>query len=318
LWPRDGLEEVIEVKGISLEMLSRCRSCPRHCGADRPGGEPGYCGIGSKALVAHTGLHFGEEPPISGSRGSGAIFFAGCNLRCVFCQNYQISQEFRALGLREADAEDLTLAMLRLQDEGAHNLNLVSPSHVVPQIAEALEAARDRGLAIPVVFNSNGYDSIESLGLLEGLVDVYLPDLKYMDDALAKRLSGAEGYSAVALAAVEEMLRQVGRLVTDEEGVAARGLIVRHLVLPGHIDDSVECLRAIAALDPKITVSIMSQYSPRHRAGRHPEINRTLTAAEYEEIVECALDLGLENAFVQDLESPGIYLPDFTRERPFR
>ena len=269
-------------------------------------------------MVAHIGLHHGEEPPLSGSRGSGTIFFAGCNLRCLFCQNYQISQEFQALALTPMSTDDLACAMLRLQDDGAHNVNFVSPSHMLWPMAEAIVAARANGLTLPVVYNSNGYDAPEALRQIRGLVDIYLPDLKYLDNVMARSYSAVDDYAEVIAGVLTEMLNQVGHLELDEEGIARRGLLVRHLVLPGGMENSRRCLRFLAKLAPAITVSLMSQYSPQYRAAAHPALNRPLSAAEYEEITEYALDLGLLNVFVQELTSQGQYLPDFEHDQPFR
>jgi len=267
--------------------------------------------------ISHAGLHFGEEPPISGTRGSGTIFFAGCHLRCVFCQNYQISQEFRNARTRTLTASELASEMLLLQDEGAHNINFVSPSHMIFQMADAILAAKGMGLVIPVVYNSNGYDSVDALRQIRGLVDIYLPDIKYMDDGVGKKYSAVKDYAEVVPEVLREMLDQVGHLNLDEEGIATRGLLVRHLVLPNTLENSRSCLAALADLSQDIFVSIMSQYSPQYKACNYPEINRTLTVDEYDEITEYALDLGLENAFVQELESQEQFLPDFARESPF-
>jgi len=268
-------------------------------------------------LMSYAGLHFGEEPPISGTRGSGTVFFAGCNLRCVFCQNHQISQDFRPDQMRTLTTDDLASEMLRLADDGAHNINLVSPSHVVFQAADAIVSAKDRGLTIPIVYNSNGYDSVDSLRQIRGLVDIYLPDIKYLSNDRAQRYSGAADYADVIPGVLREMLDQVGHLELDENGIARRGLLVRHLVLPGCVDDSRKCLAFLASLSPDTHVSIMSQYSPRHRAPQHPEINRSPTASEYDEVTEYAIELGLENAFIQELDSRHRYLPDFDLDRPF-
>jgi putative pyruvate formate lyase activating enzyme len=267
--------------------------------------------------VAHAGLHFGEEPPLSGTGGSGAIFFAGCNLRCVFCQNYQISQEFEQHATRVLGTDELALEMLRLQAEGAHNINLVSPSHVIFQMADGIQAARRRGLVIPVVYNSNGYDSVDALRQIRGLVDIYLPDIKYLDNELGQAFSAVDDYADVVPGVLREMLDQVGHLVVDDDGLAVSGLLVRHLVLPDCLDNSRRCLSFLAGLSPDIAVSIMAQYSPQHRASDHARINRTLTEDEYDAIIEVALDLGLENAFVQELESQDHYLPHFDLEQPF-
>ncbi|MBN2417617.1 radical SAM protein [bacterium] len=297
--------------------LASCTCCPRECGVDRLAGDTGFCGIDARIAVSHRGLHFGEEPPISGSRGSGTIFFAGCNLRCVFCQNFQISQEFDPARVPVLSVDELADEMLRLQACGAHNVNLVSPSHMVFQTADAIAAAREKGLSIPIVYNSNGYDSLDSLRKISGLVDIYMPDLKYMDADAAGRYSGAADYPDIVPNVLREMQAQCGRLELDGDGVAVRGLLVRHLVLPGLLDNSKRCLDLLHSLDPEMYISLMSQYSPRYRAAACPEINRGLFKKEYEVIVDYAEDLGLEHVFVQEMESSGYYLPDFERDEPF-
>lgn len=299
------------------DQLARCECCPRKCGVNRLEGRTGFCRIGSDALISYAGLHFGEEPPISGTRGSGTLFFAGCNLRCVFCQNHQISQDFRPDQMTVLTTDGLVAEMLRLAESGAHNINLVSPSHVVFQAADAIVAARNRGLSIPIVYNSNGYDSVDALQQIRGLVDIYLPDIKYLSNDLARRYSAATDYAQTIPGVLREMLDQVGHLELDENGIARRGLLVRHLVLPGHVDNSRRCLAFLAELPRDIFVSIMSQYSPRHRASCCPDINRTLSVREYDEITDYALSLGLENAFIQELDSRDSYLPDFDLDRPF-
>jgi putative pyruvate formate lyase activating enzyme len=213
--------------------------------------------------------------------------------------------------------DGLAAEMLRLAEAGAHNINLVSPSHVVFQAADAVVAAKERGLSIPIVYNSNGYDSVDALQRIRGLVDVYLPDIKYLSNDPAKRYSAAADYAETIPGVLREMLDQVGRLELDENGIARRGLLVRHLVLPGCVDDSRRCLAFLAGLSPDIHVSIMSQYSPQYRAALHPEINRPLSVREYDEITDYAIELGLENAFIQELESRDRYLPDFDLDRPF-
>jgi putative pyruvate formate lyase activating enzyme len=283
---------------------------------NRVEGETGFCGIGSSVQISHAGLHLGEEPPISGTRGSGTIFIVGCNLRCLFCQNYQISQEFEQSRTRALTADELASEILSLQAKGAHNINFVSPSHVIFQMADAIRAAKGKGLVVPVVYNSNGYDSVDALRQIRGLVDIYLPDIKYMENELGNRLSAVDDYADVVPEVLREMLDQVGNLKV-EKGVAVRGLLVRHLVLPGCSDNSRSCLRVLRDLSPDISVSIMSQYSPQYKARDHPGIDRPLTENEYDEITDYALDLGLENAFIQELRSQGHYLPDFDRERPF-
>ncbi len=268
-------------------------------------------------MVAHAGLHYGEEPPISGTTGSGTIFFAGCNLRCAFCQNWQISQRFDKSTVREMNPGDIADEMLRLQEAGAHNINLVSPSHVVWQIADAILLARNQGLNIPVVYNSGGYDSVEALRAITGLIDIYMPDIKYMDNTLAKKFSGAGDYADIVPGVLEEMFRQTGSLETDAEGVAIKGILVRHLVLPGHPENSRKCLGMIASLSPAIPVSLMSQYTPQFRAANHPEINRRINAEEYYELVDYAGSLGFKTLFTQDISSQDHYLPDFEKNSPF-
>jgi len=300
-----------------IDQLRHCRCCPRQCGVDRLSEKVGFCKIAGLALVSHIGLHHGEEPPISGPRGSGTVFFAGCNLRCVFCQNHQISQEFDNTNTTPMSTAELALAMLRLQAEGAHNINFVSPTHVIWQVADAIVAARDQGLILPVVYNSNGYDSTEALRQIRGLVDIYLPDLKYLDKAMAHDYSKVDDYAEVVGGVLAEMLTQVGHLELDDDGLARRGLLVRHLVLPGGLENSKHCLRLLADLAPEITVSLMSQYSPQYKAHLYPAINRPLSIAEYDEITDYALSLGLDNVFVQELSSQELYLPDFDKEQPF-
>lgn len=300
------------------DQLTRCECCPRTCGVDRLKGETGFCRVSSGIQVSHAGLHFGEEPPISGTKGSGAIFFSGCNLRCVFCQNYQISQKFQQGDTRTLTEDDLVSEILRLQYEGAHNINFVSPSHMVFQMADAIQSAKEKGLVVPVVYNSNGYDSVDALRQIRGLVDIYLPDIKYLDNKFGKQFSLVDDYADIFPGVLREMLNQAGSLEMDNNGIAMRGLLVRHLVLPGHLDNSKRCLSFLADLSPDIHVSIMSQYSPQYKAGAYPGIIRTLTEKEYDEITDYALGLGLENAFIQELKSQYHYLPDFNQERPFK
>ena len=299
------------------DQLRRCECCPRNCGVDRVAGKIGFCRVAAEIRVSHIGLHFGEEQPISGTKGSGTIFFAGCNLRCVFCQNYQISQEFKHGNTRTLTTEGLALEMLRLQEQGAHNINFVSPSHMIFQMADAIRAAKQQGLVIPVAYNSNGYDSVDALRQIRGLVDIYLPDIKYLENGLGRQFSGVRDYAEIIPAVLAEMLDQVGHLEMDADGVAVRGLLVRHLVLPDCLANSRRCLRLLAELSPDIFVSIMSQYSPQYKAANYPRVNRRLTQAEYDDVTEYALDLGLENAFVQELESQEQCLPDFAQDSPF-
>jgi putative pyruvate formate lyase activating enzyme len=302
---------------LLTEQLEKCECCPRSCRVNRLEGETGFCGAGSGIQISHAGLHFGEEPPFSGTRGSGTIFFSGCNLRCVFCQNYQISQEFQEARTSTLTSDELASEMLRLQDQGAHNINFVSPSHMIFQMASAIQLAKRKGLVVPVLYNSNGYDSVDALRQIRGLVDIYVPDIKYLKKETGEKFSNVDDYADVVTGVLREMLNQAGFLEMDHDGIAVRGLLVRHLVLPGCLENSRQCLCFLADLSPDIHVSIMSQYSPQYKAGDFPEINRTLTENEYNEITDYALELGLENAFIQELESQVHYLPDFDQKRPF-
>jgi putative pyruvate formate lyase activating enzyme len=299
------------------QYLEHCECCPHNCGVNRLEGEMGICKISADLPIAYIGLHFGEEPPISGKNGSGTIFFAGCNLRCVFCQNFRISQEFTKNSFTYVSPETLAEEMIKLQTIGAHNVNLVSPSHVVFQVADAIKIAKNNGLTIPVVYNSNGYDSVESLKKISGLIDIYLPDIKYMDNRIAKEYSFAKSYADNVEAVLREMYSQVGQLNVDENGIAKHGLLVRHLVLPNNSENTKKCLSAVAKISPDIFISIMSQYTPMHKAEKLSSLNRPLSQSEYNETLKYAMELGLENAFIQELESQKTYLPDFEKEIPF-
>jgi putative pyruvate formate lyase activating enzyme len=285
-------------------LLSPCQLCPHRCGVDRLNGERGICRMGDRPKVASWNLHAWEEPPISGQRGSGTIFFSGCTGRCRFCQNYPISQ----LGHGEvASVERLAGMMLELQHKGAHNVNFVTPSHFLPHILAALPhaiapAGGRPGLHIPLVYNTSGYERVEVLRLLEGVVDLWLPDAKYADDAVARRLSGFRDYVKHSRAALREIYRQVGAdLVLDGQGLARRGLIIRHLVLPGGLADTPAVLRWIAEqLSRHVHVSLMDQYFPAHRALGDPILGRKVTAEEYEAALETLDQAGLENGWYQE------------------
>lgn len=259
--------------------------------------------------------HLGEEPPICTGKGAGTIFFAGCNLRCVYCQNHQISQG--PIG-RSISPETLADSMLDLQQQGCSTIEPVFPSHHLLGFLEALAIAVEKGLQLPVVYNSNGYESLDTLALLEGVVDVYLPDMKYADDRMARAYSDVDEYVRVSSAAILAMHAQVGNLVVDTEGRGVRGLILRHLVLPDNLAGTEQVLRWIADNLPKtVTLSLMAQYAPLHRADEFPPLDRTITSDEYDRAVDLAWEMGFENAFVQDLASPDLGLPDFSREAPF-
>jgi putative pyruvate formate lyase activating enzyme len=276
------------------DILRSCRLCPRQCKVDRLKGETGFCSSGVRLKVASSGPHFGEEKPLVGRGGSGTVFFSNCNLLCCFCQNWQINH--RGDG-RHIDHEQLARMMLDLQDLGCHNINLVTPTHVVPHIIKALRIAIPMGLRLPLVYNSGGYDSLDVVQMLEGIVDIYLPDFKYQDGSLAARYSSnASDYPEVAAAVIKEMHRQVGILKTDARGVAERGLIIRHLVMPQNIAGTDRFARWVAGeLSPETYVNIMAQYRPEHRALDYPELSRRISNDEYRQAVLWALEAGLKN-----------------------
>lgn len=281
----------------------RCMDCPLMCKADRDGEGVGACGVGRTSYIARAARHFFEEPPISGTRGSGAIFFKGCNMRCVFCQNVDISRSGAAFnGQEEAcDAERLVEIMLRLQALGAHNINLVTPSPHIRLIESAVPKARETGLDIPIVYNTSGYERAEVIKRLEGLIDIYLPDMKYVSPKLAQRYSGRENYFDFASQALREMFRQVGNLSTDD-GIAEKGMLIRHLVLPCAVDETRRVLDFIADnFPPDINISLMSQYTPI--PGMKKPLDRRLTKAEYDRAVDYAVAKGFENIFIQELSS---------------
>ncbi|MFC1986137.1 radical SAM protein [Chloroflexota bacterium] len=300
--------------------LGSCDICPRECAVNRLEGEQGFCHSARLPIVSTVCAHHGEEPVISGSRGSGTIFFGNCNMRCVYCQNYQISQNWARQQSREMDCHALAERMLYLQDElGCHNINFVSPSHFVPQLVRAVLEAVPMGLRLPLVYNTSGYDFIKSLRELDGIIDIYLPDLRYASDKWARKFSQAPDYVAHARAAIQEMYRQVGDLVLDEAGQAQRGLIVRHLILPNGLAGSEGSLAwLVREVSPGVTVSIMSQYFPAHRASRIPSLSRAISPSEYSEVVRLVDRLGLENGWLQEIGASENYLPDFRREgHPF-
>lgn len=310
----------LERRAGALEArLGSCDLCPRRCGVNRLQGEPGFCRSGPRALVASYCDHHGEEPAISGSRGSGTVFFGGCTLKCVFCQNFQISQG-RLPPSWEVGAAELARRMVYLQDTlGCHNINLVSPTHFVPQIVRALVQAVPMGLHIPLVYNTNGYDSLPVVNALDGIVDIYLPDLKYASDIPARKFSQAKRYPAHARVALREMHRQVGSLVLGQDGVARRGLVVRVLVLPNGMGGCEESLRWLAReLGRDVTVSLMAQYNPCHRAHRVPALGRRISLPEYSRVRDTLERLGIQNGWVQELDAASAYAPDFSREgHPF-
>lgn len=288
LYREGGLRERVEA---ARSLLRSCGVCPRHCGINRLTGEIGKCRTASDAMVSSYGPHFGEETPLVGRRGSGTIFFTNCNLKCVFCQNYSISQ----LGEGQTvSKEELAYMMLSLQREGCHNINLVSPTHVVPQILEALEVAVELGLHLPLVYNTGGYDSLETLKILDGIVDIYMPDMKYSDAKVARELSGVENYPDINRGAIKEMHRQVGDLEINEDGVAQRGLLVRHLVLPYRLAGTAGVVNFLAnEISLNTYINIMAQYRPCYKASQVPALSRRVTADEVQQAIELACQAGL-------------------------
>ena len=309
----------LEKRATLLEQrLGKCVICPRHCEANRLANEEGFCQSGHRPLVASHVAHFGEEPVLVGSHGSGNIFFGSCNLRCVYCQNWQISHTQKGERPGEVTFEQLANMMIALQNQGCHNINLVSPSHFVAQIMKALVLACEQGLRLPLVYNTNAYDDLETLKMLRGVIDIYLPDLKYANDQNALKYSQAQNYQALSRQAIQEMFNQVGLLKLDEQGLSQRGLIVRHLVLPNGLADSRESLTWIAQnLSPQVNISIMSQYYPTNLATRVPLLSRKIRENEYWEVLDLLEELKMENGFLQEFESAETYRPDFKREEPF-
>ena len=281
----------------ALEILKNCTVCPRNCEIDRTKGETSHCGVDARLKVSSINLHFGEEPPISGISGSGTVFLSGCNLKCVYCQNYPISQ-FRQG--RYVTAEELADGMLRLERGGAHNINFVTPTHYVPRLMEAMLLAYRKGLTLPIVYNSSGYDKVETLRLLDGIVEIYMPDMRYSNEESSKCYSAADDYPEINRAAIKEMHRQVGDLVLDDRGVAVSGILVRHLVLPYGISGSKPIFEFLAGEISKETyVSLMSQYFPAHKATSIEKLKRRLLKGEYKAALDAFDEAGLSNGYAQ-------------------
>ena len=293
-----------------FEELKKCKICPNNCEVNRIDGNIGMCRANDKVKIALASLHFFEEPCISGEKGSGTVFFSNCNLKCKFCQNYEISDLGKG---KEITIEELANTFIDLQAKGANNINLVTPTIYAYQIIEALKIAKSKGLKIPIVYNSNGYESIETLKALDGYIDVYLPDLKYYYDELAIKYSGVKRYFENATIAIKEMYRQVGYPKLDEKGMIQKGVIIRHLVLPNYLQNSKEILKWIKNnIDERVYISIMAQYFPCYKAKQIEELNRKLSKEEYEEIETFVYELGIENGYMQDLgENEEEYVPDF-------
>ena len=293
-----------------MKELEQCHICPHNCGVNRLIGQVGRCKATDKVKVALASLHNFEEPCISGENGSGTVFFSNCNLNCVFCQNYEISQQ--GVG-KEISIEDLADIFIDQQNKHAENINLVTPTMYIYQIIEAIKIARNNGLNIPIVYNSNGYENVETIKALDGYIDIYLPDLKYGDDELAFKYSGIKNYFENATKAIQEMYNQVGVPVLNENGMMKKGLMIRHLVLPSNIQNSKDVLKWINDnMNNNIFVSVMAQYFPTNKAKDYPEINRKLNKEEYEEIEQYLYSLNLNNGYIQELgEHEEEYVPNF-------
>ena len=292
------------------DLLDHCTLCPRRCGVNRNSGARGFCGAGSAVRIARTMLHRWEEPCLVGAHGAGAVFFAHCTLRCVYCQNHAISHEGRG---REIATEELAAAFLSLAAEGAATLDLVTPTHYTPQILTALTLARARGLNLPIVWNTSGYETRENIARLAGAVDIYLPDLKYASGESGRLYSAAPNYAAAAWEALAAMVEQVGAVRFGADGQLLRGVLVRHLVLPGHRHESIALVELLwAEFGDAIQLSLMRQYTPLYRAHEFPPLHRRLTTFEYESVVAAARELGMERVYVQGAEAVGAqYVPDF-------
>lgn len=293
--------------------MGECTLCPRNCHFDRINKKTGYCGMDNTVRVARAALHMWEEPCISGEKGSGAVFFTGCGLKCCFCQNREIAIGKSGL---EISVDRLGEIFLELEEKGAANINLVTGAHFVPQIISALELARKKGMSLPIIYNSSGYEKVETLKMLEGYVDVYLPDFKYMESDLAEKFSHAADYPQTAKKAIREMIRQTGPVIINEDGYILRGTIVRHLILPGHTKNSVSVLEYLYhEYGDNIFISIMNQYTPVFKQEKYTELNRKVTKREYEKVLDAAVKLGIVNGFMQEGETAKeSFIPSFDYE----
>ncbi|MDR3598661.1 radical SAM protein [Clostridium sp.] len=326
-----------KIENNSLNLLNECKLCNRNCKVNRNNNELGFCKASNKVMLAKASLHYWEEPPISRENGSGTVFFSHCNLNCVFCQNYNISQVSRQGFSSEQDSncpeiqnsncnltvigieisiERLAEIFLELQEKGANNINLVTPTHYVPQIIEALKIAKKHNLIIPILYNTNSYDSIETIKSLNGYIDVYLPDLKYFNDKYAVKYSNATGYYSNATEIIDEMVRQVGKPIFNEAGLIIKGVIIRHLMLPGLLFDSKKVVDYIYnKYGDNVYISLMNQYVPMFKACNYPEINKPLNSKHYDSLINYALDLGIKNGFIQDKGSNiSDFIPEFNLE----
>jgi len=297
-----------------IEEYNKCILCPRECNVNRNNNELGFCKMSSTLKVARASLHMWEEPCISGENGSGTVFFSGCNLRCVYCQNYSIST---CLDGKEISIDRLSDIFISLQEKNANNINLVTPTHFVPSIVQAIKKAKERGLVIPIIYNTSGYEKVATLKELEGLVDVYLPDMKYFSSNLSYKYSKAKNYHDIAIDAIKEMLRQTGKVEFDQNNLIKKGVIVRHLLLPGYLEESKKIIKELyETFKDDIYISIMNQYTPLSKQlTKFPELNKTVSDDEYNELIDYALVLGIKNAYIQEgatnLES---FIPNFDYE----
>lgn len=298
---------------MDKNLLRDCTLCPRNCHVDRINGQKGYCKQTDELVVARAALHMWEEPCISAEKGSGTVFFSGCAMGCVYCQNHNIS---KGLVGKKITINRLAEIFIELQKKDANNINLVTPSHYVPQIVEAITIAKRNGLQLPIVYNCSGYEKTDTLKLLDGYVDIYLPDFKYMDEKLAKKYSNAPDYFVFASEAIKEMVHQVGEPRFDNNGIMTKGVIVRHLTLPGYLEDSKNIIKYLHKTHGDlIYISIMNQYTPLPHVGKYPEINRKITEEEYNKLVDFAIELGVENGFIQEGDTASeSFIPDFNEE----
>ena len=295
-----------------MNMYKKCNLCPRACLIDRTK-KPGICGVKDKLVVARAALHYWEEPPISGNTGSGTIFFTGCNLKCIFCQNYDISTKL--IG-QEISVEDFSNICLNLEKQGANNINLVTPTPHIPLIIEGIKLAKEKGLSIPIVYNTSGYETVETIKMLNGIIDIYLPDLKYFNDKYAIKYSHVNDYFKYASAALDEMYKQVGKPRFNKDGIMQKGIIVRHMMLPGLLDDSKEIIKYLYnTYKDNIYISIMNQYTPVKDFKRYKNLNNKVTNQEYDELINYAIDLGIKKAFIQEGETQSeSFIPDFSNQ----
>ncbi len=308
-------EEFSRRESIADSILRSCTSCPSNCKIDRTNGELGICASGALPVVSSYTPHFGEEPVLSGTKGAGNIFFGNCNLNCVYCQNFIISQKPKIEKRNEVSIERLADIMLELQEKECHNIGLVSPTHFAVPIFKSIKTAVEKGLDLPVIYNTNGYDSVEMLKLFDGIIDIYLPDFKYGDNAEGKIYSKVDDYFDRAREAIAEMHRQVGSELIYDNGIVIRGLIIRHLILPNGLSESEKVFKFISDLDPKIHISLMAQYYPTNVANRHILINRPISSSEYARGIELLDKYNLENGWIQELESNDFYRPNFRSDR---